>query len=58
MQLLKFIGGDDLLALRDRALLSPPCGITLAARRAKLMTLEVTDLPLKRKGLWVTIRWF
>lgn len=30
--------------------------MTLAAHRAKLVTLEVADLALERKGLRVTIR--
>ena len=53
-QLLWSIEGDDLAALRDRALIA--LGMALAARRSELVALDVADLDWEAKGLRVTIR--
>jgi len=54
MQLLWSISGNDLPALRDRALLA--FGMALAARRSELVALDVADLAWEPKGVRVTIR--
>ncbi len=54
MQLLRSIEGDDLAALRDRALIA--FGMALAARRSELVALDVADLSWEAKGVRVLIR--
>ena len=54
MQLLWSIQGQDLAALRDRALIA--FGMALAARRSELVTLNIVDLAWEDKGVRVTIR--
>ncbi len=54
MQLLWSITGDNLAALRDRALIA--FGMALAARRSELVALDVADLEWEPKGCRVTIR--
>jgi len=53
-QLLGSIQGDNLAALRDRALIA--FGMALAARRSELVALDVADLAWEDKGVRVTIR--
>ena len=52
--MLSHVTGDDLKALRDRALLL--LGFAMAARRSELVELEVGDLAERDAGLLVTIR--
>jgi len=54
MRLLWSIKGDSLAALRDRALIA--FGISPAARRSELVTLDVADLAWETQGRRVTIR--
>ncbi|MBV8912142.1 MAG: site-specific integrase [Acetobacteraceae bacterium] len=53
-QLLWSIEGEDLAALRDRALIA--FGMALAARRSELVALDVADLAWEDQGVRVTIR--
>ncbi len=54
LHLLRSIVGDNLAALRDRALIA--FGMALAARRSELVGLDVADLAWEDKGVRVTIR--
>ena len=54
MQLLWSIQGDDIGALRDRALIA--FGMALGARRSELVALDVADVTWEPKGARVTIR--
>ena len=54
MQLLWSIEGQDLAAIRDRAVIA--FGMALAARRSELVALDVADLTWEPNGLRVRIR--
>jgi integrase len=54
MQLLRSIEGQDLAAIRDRAVIA--FGMALAARRSELVALDVADLTWEPNGLRVRIR--
>lgn len=54
LHLLRSIVGDNLAALRDRALIA--FGMALAARRSELVGLDVAELAWEDKGVRVIIR--